>query len=215
MYHLQKNRRISAQNEPCLQTLLLAGALDCKAESSTGQRQCNSLQCSPVHGSGPGPTSPTQTDKERNNNKRTHTTTNRHRESKQTKDTAEKRGGENPQKDRNDMAAPVNDKANSTRRQWTLAPEQQDRSQESPTLARGRATNHTHIQKQVRAKRQGERRQSSGGRTKHRHRDTQHRGRRRRGQEAATERGRNGTREPERVLKRLTERPMGVLEHQR
>ena len=101
---------------------------------------------------------------------------------RQTKDTAEKRGGENPQKDRTDMAAPVKYTANSTRGQWTLAPEQQDRPQESPTLARGRAT-HTHSQKQVRAKRQGERRQSSGGRTKHRHRDTQHRGRRRRGQE--------------------------------
>ena len=168
-----------------------------------------------------GSYSPTQPDRERNNNRRTHPTNNRHRKSKQTKDqrqtkdTAEKRGGENPQKDRTDLAAPVNDKANSTRGQWTLAPEQQDRSQESPTLARGRAT-HTHIQKQGRAKRQGERRQSSGGRAKHRHRDTQHRGRRRRrGQEAATERGRNGTQEPERVLKRLTERPLGVLEHQR
>ena len=38
--------------------------------------------------------------------------------------------------------------------------------------------------------------------------------RKRRGQEAATDRRRNGTQEPERVLKRLIERPMGVLEHQ-
>ena len=36
---------------PCVQTLLLAGALDRKAGNSTGQRQCSSLQCSPVHGS--------------------------------------------------------------------------------------------------------------------------------------------------------------------
>ena len=48
----------SVLNEPCVQALLLAGALDCKAGSSTGQRQWNSLQCSPVHGSEAGPTSP-------------------------------------------------------------------------------------------------------------------------------------------------------------
>ena len=32
--------------------LLLTGAPDCPAESATGSRQCNSLQCSLVHGSG-------------------------------------------------------------------------------------------------------------------------------------------------------------------
>ena len=37
----------------------------------------------------------------------------------------------------------------------------------------------------------------------------------RRGQEAATDRRRNGTQEPERVLRRLIDRPMGVLEHHR
>ena len=36
----------------CAQTLLLTGAPDCPAESATGSHQCNSLQCSPVHGSG-------------------------------------------------------------------------------------------------------------------------------------------------------------------
>ena len=39
-------------HDPCAQTLLLTGAPDCPAESATGSHQCNSLQCSPVHGSG-------------------------------------------------------------------------------------------------------------------------------------------------------------------
>ena len=81
MYHLQNNRCISALNEPCLQTLLLAGALDCKAESYTGQRQWNSLQCSPVHGSGPGPTAPTQTNRRGANHRSAHPPTKGHTQS--------------------------------------------------------------------------------------------------------------------------------------
>ena len=50
-YH-RRNAAGSVLNEPCVQALLLAGALDSKAGSSTGQRQWNSLQCGPVHGSG-------------------------------------------------------------------------------------------------------------------------------------------------------------------
>ena len=37
---------------PCAQTLLLTDAPDCPTESATGSRQCYSLQCSLVHGSG-------------------------------------------------------------------------------------------------------------------------------------------------------------------
>ena len=175
-----QNTATSSKNEPCLQTLLLAGALDCKAESYPGQRQRNSLQCSPVHGSGPGPTpNPNRKGKDTKQTKpHNHHQTPRSKETEdQQKDTTEKRGGEKPQKDRNGMAAPINDRVNSIRGQWTLAPGQQERLHEYPTLARGRA-NHTQIQKQARAKRRGERRQISGGRTKHRHRDTQHRERR-------------------------------------
>ena len=39
-------------HDPCAQTLLLTGAPGCPTESATGSRQCNSLQCSLVHGSG-------------------------------------------------------------------------------------------------------------------------------------------------------------------
>ena len=38
--------------DPCAQALLLTGAPGCPTESATGSRQCNSLQCSLVHGSG-------------------------------------------------------------------------------------------------------------------------------------------------------------------
>ena len=38
--------------DPCAQSLLLTGAPGCPTESATGSRQCNSLQCSLVHGSG-------------------------------------------------------------------------------------------------------------------------------------------------------------------
>ena len=37
---------------PCAQTLLLTDAPGCPTESATGSRQCYSLQCSLVHGSG-------------------------------------------------------------------------------------------------------------------------------------------------------------------
>ena len=39
-------------HDPCAQTLLLTGAPGCPTESATGSRQCYSLQCSLVHGSG-------------------------------------------------------------------------------------------------------------------------------------------------------------------
>ena len=39
-------------SDPCAQFLLLTGAPGCPIESATGSRQCNSLQCSLVHGSG-------------------------------------------------------------------------------------------------------------------------------------------------------------------
>ena len=39
-------------HDPCAQTLLLTGAPGCQTESATGSRQCYSLQCSLVHGSG-------------------------------------------------------------------------------------------------------------------------------------------------------------------
>ena len=39
-------------HDPCAQALLLTGAPGCPTESATGSRQCNSLQCSLVHGSG-------------------------------------------------------------------------------------------------------------------------------------------------------------------
>ena len=38
-------------SDPCAQSLLLTGAPGCPTESATGSRQCNSLQCSLVHGS--------------------------------------------------------------------------------------------------------------------------------------------------------------------
>ena len=38
--------------DPCAQALLLTGAPGCPTESATGSCQCNSLQCSLVHGSG-------------------------------------------------------------------------------------------------------------------------------------------------------------------
>ena len=38
--------------DPCAQALLLTGAPGCPTESATGSRQCNSLQCCLVHGSG-------------------------------------------------------------------------------------------------------------------------------------------------------------------
>ena len=39
-------------HDPCAQTLLLTGAPGCPTESATGSRQCYSLQCGLVHGSG-------------------------------------------------------------------------------------------------------------------------------------------------------------------
>ena len=53
-------------NEPCRQTLLLAGAPGCPTGSTTGLLQCDSLQRSLVHGSGRLPYCPS-----RNNSKTT------------------------------------------------------------------------------------------------------------------------------------------------
>ena len=46
------SHRKKETRNPCAQALLLTGAPGCRAESATGSRQCNSLQCSLVHGSG-------------------------------------------------------------------------------------------------------------------------------------------------------------------
>ena len=94
------------------------------------------------------------------NNKRANTHTNNQRESRQTKETKNKKqGGENPQKDRNDMAAPVKFKANSTRRQWILAPEQQERSQESPNLSIRGESNQSHTNPEANEGGEAERRE--------------------------------------------------------
>ena len=45
------NRLRKRTSDPCAQSLLLTGAPGCPTESATGSRQCNSLQCSLVHGS--------------------------------------------------------------------------------------------------------------------------------------------------------------------
>ena len=82
-----------------------------------------------------------------------------------------------------------------------------------PDLSR-RESNHTHTNPEAsKGEVARERAEKRGQNQTQTQRDPTPR-RKRRGQEAATDRRRNGTQEPERVLRRLIERPIGVLEHQ-